>query len=422
MRQTLKIGNVASMISAMVRVILAKVSMASVTNWIGLSSGADEGMNLLQQIISQVLGWDKSQLKKRAEKIEKEKDGPPKAVREELRKWINSPRAEQDACRQQSQQQEMSIVTTILAFSPTSVELSEAQHDKAQDYLTLNLAIRDRDEIIRVLCKRNPDHLSQAIRTGVDAYTPMIRLVHQSVNLADTLWDLERFITDMLKMSKPTGQKGQEKPPSVEDYVDLLHRHMGSTHKFLHQVAKNGKEVTKWWQDYVHMAASHFRVGEKPPNTDSVVPEKIATEGVQPELEATFKNLSDADKQAVSVELDAYRKYIDDLHSASAARIGEVIKRTHTSPYGPGAYLARWQHLLDTTKVTPAKPRGPVRYGNSKSVKEAGRKDVDGQEAGFVTEEQAEKLVDEQTPNAPITEATLRLFGKSFKEILGGTV
>lgn len=49
MRQTLKIGNVASMISAMVRVILAKVSMASVTNWIGLSSGADEGMNLLQQ-------------------------------------------------------------------------------------------------------------------------------------------------------------------------------------------------------------------------------------------------------------------------------------------------------------------------------------------------------------------------------------
>lgn len=48
-RQTLKIGNVATMISAMMKVILAKVSVASVTNWIGLSSGADEGMNLLQQ-------------------------------------------------------------------------------------------------------------------------------------------------------------------------------------------------------------------------------------------------------------------------------------------------------------------------------------------------------------------------------------
>lgn len=48
-RQTLKIGNVASMISAMMKVMLAKVSVASVTNWMGWSQGADEGMNLLQQ-------------------------------------------------------------------------------------------------------------------------------------------------------------------------------------------------------------------------------------------------------------------------------------------------------------------------------------------------------------------------------------
>lgn len=48
-KQTLKIGNVASMMSAMVRVVLAKVSVSSITNWVGLTSGADEGMNLLQQ-------------------------------------------------------------------------------------------------------------------------------------------------------------------------------------------------------------------------------------------------------------------------------------------------------------------------------------------------------------------------------------
>ena len=48
-RQTLKIGNVASMISAMMKVILAKLSVKSVTNWIGLTKGEDEGMNLMQQ-------------------------------------------------------------------------------------------------------------------------------------------------------------------------------------------------------------------------------------------------------------------------------------------------------------------------------------------------------------------------------------
>ena len=54
-RQTLKIGNVATMISAMMRVVLAKVSLGSVTNWIGLSSGADEGQNLLQQLVLSVV-------------------------------------------------------------------------------------------------------------------------------------------------------------------------------------------------------------------------------------------------------------------------------------------------------------------------------------------------------------------------------
>jgi hypothetical protein len=48
-RQSLKVGNVATMISGIMRIMLAKVSVSAVTNWIGLSSGADEGMNLLQQ-------------------------------------------------------------------------------------------------------------------------------------------------------------------------------------------------------------------------------------------------------------------------------------------------------------------------------------------------------------------------------------
>jgi len=48
-RQTLKIGNVASMINAMMKVVLAKMSVTSITNWIGLTSNQDEGMNLMHQ-------------------------------------------------------------------------------------------------------------------------------------------------------------------------------------------------------------------------------------------------------------------------------------------------------------------------------------------------------------------------------------
>ena len=48
-KQTLRIGNVASMINAMTRVVLAKMSVASVTNWMGWTQTADEGMNMMQQ-------------------------------------------------------------------------------------------------------------------------------------------------------------------------------------------------------------------------------------------------------------------------------------------------------------------------------------------------------------------------------------
>jgi len=93
-RQTLRVGNVATMISGMMKLLLAKMSVASLTNWVGLSTGADEGMNLLQQIMSTTLGWDKKELKKRIDKIEKSSDAPSKEVRNALMEWIGASREE----------------------------------------------------------------------------------------------------------------------------------------------------------------------------------------------------------------------------------------------------------------------------------------------------------------------------------------
>lgn len=48
-RQTLRIGNAATMMGGMVRIFLAKMSIGGVTNWMGLTKGAEDGMNLLQR-------------------------------------------------------------------------------------------------------------------------------------------------------------------------------------------------------------------------------------------------------------------------------------------------------------------------------------------------------------------------------------
>jgi hypothetical protein len=48
-RQTLRVGNAATMINGMLKLLLTKISVNSITSWIGLSTPSDAGMNLLQQ-------------------------------------------------------------------------------------------------------------------------------------------------------------------------------------------------------------------------------------------------------------------------------------------------------------------------------------------------------------------------------------
>lgn len=47
-KQTLKIGNIATMIQALLKIVLAKMSVTAVTNWIGITASQDSGLNLLQ--------------------------------------------------------------------------------------------------------------------------------------------------------------------------------------------------------------------------------------------------------------------------------------------------------------------------------------------------------------------------------------
>jgi hypothetical protein len=52
MRQTLRMANAATMINGMVKLLLGKLSVGSVSNWLGMTSYADEGMNLLQRSVN----------------------------------------------------------------------------------------------------------------------------------------------------------------------------------------------------------------------------------------------------------------------------------------------------------------------------------------------------------------------------------
>lgn len=50
--QTLRLGNAATMINAMNKLFLSKMTMGGITNWMGITQNANDGMNLMQRSVA----------------------------------------------------------------------------------------------------------------------------------------------------------------------------------------------------------------------------------------------------------------------------------------------------------------------------------------------------------------------------------
>lgn len=312
-----------------------------------------------------------------------------------------------------------SIVNAILSQSTNPESLSEKQHKLALDYLAIQLAIRDREQLINVLCNHQPDLLTSSIRIMVGAYEPIIRALHQAYDLSGGISDLEAFMTDFINISKVETKNGQCKAPSVEDYVNLLHKHQESSHRFIHQVLKNGKELSQWYHEYADHAAKQYRQEITQKSADEEHPGNAAAGDFSPQLQSLISALSEEDKSVVLQEVDKHTAYLSALTETSNTRMKAVV--CHISEdksetfFGPGMYLSRWQALMDETPITPATPEGLVRHGKDDSVKDATRVDTDGAmkgTAGAVAEVEDPQL----TP--PGVSNTVRLLVPGFCDAL----
>ncbi|KAF2101302.1 hypothetical protein NA57DRAFT_64153 [Rhizodiscina lignyota] len=383
-RQTLKVGNAATMINAMLRLMLAKLSVTGLTNWIGLTNSTNDGMNLLQQIMSTVIGWDVADLQKQVAKVEKDPNAPSKAHLDAIKEHIKDiDRTKQEVVRQTSIIMSQSIVSIILiSTNPELPPLTEEEHKQALEYLSIHLSIRDRQELNRILNYHQPDLVTQAIKDVVAAYDPIIRGIHNAVDLGSTLTDFENFMNDFVKLAKrpyvgkrsirnpagisvnasgsdTDGPGGEDRPdiPTVEDYVKLVRKHITSSHRFLHLVAKNGGNVTQWYRDWMKDAVSNFR---HPSSSEQG--QAPGAGNLTPALNKLFNSLSTEEQIKVKSALDDHAKYLATLHEASKNRMQSILSNKSTD-LGPGMYLSRWQDLLDVTLLTPLTQEGPVRTG-----------------------------------------------------------
>ncbi|KAH7140686.1 hypothetical protein EDB81DRAFT_885405 [Dactylonectria macrodidyma] len=286
-KQTLRVGNAATMMSAMMRLLLAKLSVTSITNWVGLTANADDGMNLLQRIISLVLSWDSSEFRKSADKIEKAKDRPSDEMLQAIRNYIAQNRDEHETVRAASTDHSQSIITAIFNASDPNLatSLTDQKHTQCLEYYSALLSVRDRECITTALCRQPPDLFTATVKDLFSAYEPMIRAIHSGVDLREHVEAGQAFIDDFIKSSKPkkvetgtstplggmrsmlNGGDSSTKPgkmPSVNDYVDLLMRNRTVLYKWVHALAKScpdvWEEMRKWEKD----AVVRFRQERKP--------------------------------------------------------------------------------------------------------------------------------------------------------------
>ncbi|RFU78056.1 hypothetical protein TARUN_4169 [Trichoderma arundinaceum] len=432
-KQTLRIGNAATMISGMMRLMLAKLSVTSLTNWVGLTANADDGMNLLQRIISLVLSWDASEFKKSADKVEKGKGdaAPTDEMLEAIRLYVSLPRSEHIAAREASIQDSKSIIVAILNESDPQLasSLTEAQHAQCLEYYSALLSVHDRDAITSVLCRQPPDLFTQALKDIVGAYEPIIRSVHSRIDLRYYLEAMQGFISDFIRASKPKKVKrGKKKDDgdgsakeeeeedrlaSVEDYVLLLRNNRGLLYRWVHDFAKNCPEVWDDFRTWAKDVSVRFRQPGGEPG---------AKKSMKKQLGELIVSLDEATKGNVLGAIDSHAQYLSAITQLSQRRLQAVIDATASSSSatvarnttsGPGVYLSQWQSLLDTTIITPSSKEGPPRHGEDvKYVTTMGKLGLGGRRLGGSKAEEEEEL------KAPDVSVVVEALGDAFRAVV----
>jgi hypothetical protein len=286
----------------------------------------------------------------------------------------------------------------------------------------------------------------------------VIRNIHNAVNLSDTVYDFECFINDLLKLSKIQTAKNEPLVPTVGDFVQLLKKHQYACHKFIHQCCKNGKELTSLYFEWAENAASQFRR-----DAQSIDP-KAADAGdlTLPLNELFFKLPKDQQSKIISI-LDQHTQYLANMHDSSIRRFDDVLKSTPStdpaiariispgsgsssrtasphpkdssirSPFkpssnssintGPGAYLSRWQDLLDNTLITPQTPTGEVTTAGEEATNGVGKEKDTNVSVGKKSRLEELRGLDRETTNSkigkPNVEIVIAALGKEFRALLG---
>ncbi|KAF5000200.1 hypothetical protein FGRMN_2014 [Fusarium graminum] len=428
-KQTLRMGNASNMIGAMMRLLLAKLSVTSVTNWIGLTANADDGMNLLQRIISLVLSWDAGEFRKSADKVEKAKERPSDEMLEAIRQYISLNRQEHETVRHASEEHAQSIITAILNSSNPNLatQLDDQKHAQCLEYYSALLSVRDRESITTAFCRQPPDLFTATIKDLFSAYEPMIRAVHSQIDLREHVEAGQMFIDEFIKTGKP---KKSGSMPTVDDYVDMFMKNRSLMYRWVHAFAASCPDVWEEMRKWTNDAVLKFRQERKPVEETGKDKNEdlgksngiVGMSAMEQQLDKLFQSVPEKSQNDILKALDNHAAYLAQVEALSLCRLQRIIDSDDSESgnmSGPGMYLARWQSLLEATAITPATPKGPVRHGRDvKNALTMGKTGGEGTEQGRDEAVQAALEEAEEGPDAPDVDIVVREMADKFRKLL----
>jgi len=150
-----------------------------------------------------------------------------------------------------------------------------------------------------------------------------------------------------------------------------------------------------WYVEWAKKAALQFRQDTDAPSSNS------GAGNLESSLQEMFQKLSPDKKNSILPVLDEHNKYLDALNKSSYTRLESVLKAPPsknpalnkimssstvadplpaeqgaspppseftTTEQGPGAYLDRWEDLLDKASLTPLSIDGNVKAKSARNV------------------------------------------------------
>lgn len=352
-KQTVRLGNVQSMLNGFVKILLAKMG----------------DKNLVQTMVSRAIKIDLHDLEKRAEKIKKKsKDGRglPKEISLAIEDYIHQPRSVQENIRLKSQQESKSIIACIFdsfypVYPPQAIQdITPDQHTLAIEYLAIQLSTRDRLESIQTVCKEKPDLLSPVIKHQMALLAPLLKAFHDGkFDIGHIITHQKDYTADLIKTAKVT----KDHVPGVDDFYALFQRHIPGLWKDLHEAASKCPGLHDAVYDWCSASIGQFRSSD---TVGEVNPELRTGETTEALLKIFDDLPGGAKKEEVRSALDEHAAYLTRMRATSRAMLQQVLdRRCSPDQIGPSPVLPRWHALLDATLLTPTELSGTVRTGRS---------------------------------------------------------